>query len=119
MRTTEVRFEYGPAVYEVLEVTMKKQILIMMLLIVTGVVGANAQTSQRKELRANIPFAFNVGQASLPAGEYTVVVINPSSDRKALRIRSADGHLNAIVQVMTETRKEHDQAKLIFNRYGD
>ena len=99
---------------------MKKQILISLVLILTGlVVSTNAQTPQRPELRANIPFAFHVGQASLPAGEYRISVVNPSSDRKVLRVSSLDGRSSAMVQVTTVSGKEHDHAKLLFNRYGD
>ena len=72
---------------------MKKQILISLVLLVTSLgLAATAQTSEQ-QLRANVPFAFNVGRVSLPAGEYTITVVNPSSDRKGLRIRSNDGRL--------------------------
>jgi hypothetical protein len=99
---------------------MKKQILMTMVLLVSSLlVGANAQTSQQHQLRTKIPFSFNVGEASLPAGEYTIVVVNPASDRKVLRVRSADGRLSALVQVTTLSGKEHDDAKVLFNRYGD
>jgi hypothetical protein len=98
---------------------MKKQILISLVLLVTSLgLAATAQTSEQ-QLRANVPFAFNVGRVSLPAGEYTITVVNPSSDRKVLRIRSNDGRLSAMTQTTTVTGKAHDNAKLIFNRYGD
>ena len=68
---------------------------------------------------ANIPFSFNVGKVSLPAGKYTVTVVNPSSDRKALQIRSADGRSSAVVLTTGVIGSVSDNAKLVFDRYGD
>lgn len=82
-------------------------------------VGAEAQTLGSQTIRANVPFAFNVGQMSLPAGVYTVSILNPTSDRKALQIRSADGKVNAIVQTIGTGSCLVENAKLVFRRYGD
>jgi hypothetical protein len=82
-------------------------------------VGAEAQTISSQTIRANIPFAFNVGQKSLPAGVYTVSILTPTSDRKALQIRSEDGRVSAIVQTVGVDSNLDDNAKLVFRRYGD
>ncbi|HKR12510.1 MAG TPA: hypothetical protein VJT15_10660 [Pyrinomonadaceae bacterium] len=86
-------------------------------------VGVEAQTFGSQTIRANIPFAFNVGQQRLPAGVYTVSILNPTSDRTALQIRSADGKANAIVQTVGASKclagSNLDDAKLVFRRYGD
>jgi hypothetical protein len=86
-------------------------------------VGAEAQTISSQTIRANVPFAFNVGQKSLPAGVYTVSILNPTSDRKALQIRSEDGRVSAIIQTVgvdgSLSDKFADDAKLVFRRYGD
>lgn len=82
-------------------------------------VGAEAQTLGSQIMRANVPFAFTVGQKSLPAGVYTVSILNPTSDRKALQIRSADGRVNAIIQTAGVGSSLTDNAKLVFRRYGD
>jgi len=96
-------------------------IAIMMFLGVVTV-AAEAQVFGAKQVRARIPFAFNVGKTTLPAGEYTVTVLNPSSDRQVLQIRSKDRRLSALIH-STETtpnnRANADKAKLVFNRYGD
>ena len=89
--------------------------VLMFMAVVT--VTAEAQGSQ--QLRARIPFAFNVGQTSLPAGEYTITVLNPNSDRKVLQIRCADGKLSALIQTGELNTNAIEQAKLVFNRYGD
>lgn len=91
---------------------------IMMLLAVLAV-GAHAQTSSAQKLIASIPFTFNVGKTTLPAGKYTITVVNPSSDRKVLQIRSLDGHDSVMVQTTTNTVQESEKAKLVFDRYGD
>lgn len=88
-------------------------------------VGAEAQSVSSQTIRANVPFAFNVGQKSLPAGVYTVSILNPASDRKALQIRSEDGRVSAIIQTvgvdgsLGDNAKLADNAKLVFRRYGD
>src|SRR4051794_26516771 len=83
------------------------------------VVGAKAQTSSAQKMIANIPFAFNAGKATLPAGRYTITVVNPASDRKILQIRSLDGHASAMVQTRTNDVNASDNAKLVFERDGD
>ena len=68
---------------------------------------------------ASIPFAFNVGKTTLPAGKYTITVLNPTSDRKTLQIRSLNGRASAIVLTTTSSGRASDNAKLVFERYGD
>ncbi|HEX2269872.1 MAG TPA: hypothetical protein VHH35_10065 [Pyrinomonadaceae bacterium] len=85
----------------------------------TLAVGAQAQTLGSQTIRAKVPFAFNVGQKSLPSGVYTVSVLNPMSDRKALQIRSEDGRLSAIIQTVGAGSNRSDNAKVVFRRYGD
>ena len=101
---------------------MKKLITLtiatMMLLAVVAST-AEAQVSGSTQLRARIPFAFNVGNKTLPAGDYTVTVVNPNSDRRVLRIRSNDGRLSALIQANDATANEPEATKLVFNRYGD
>jgi hypothetical protein len=93
-------------------------IAIMMFVAVVAIT-AEAQGSGPQRMRARIPFAFNVGARSLPAGEYTITVLNPSSDRKVLQIRSTDGRLSAIIQTNELNVNTPEQAKLVFNRYGN
>jgi hypothetical protein len=70
-------------------------------------------------MRAHIPFAFNVGSKELPAGEYNITVLNPSSDQKVLQIRSTDGSVSAIVSTVGTKSKSPEQSKVVFHRYGD
>jgi hypothetical protein len=82
-------------------------------------VSAHAQTSGAQRVIASIPFAFNVGKTTLPAGKYTITVLNPASDRKTLQIRSLNGRASAIVLTTTSNGHASDNAKLVFERYGD
>ena len=91
------------------------------IVVVCAVFAVNAapQTSGSQRMRANIPFDFMVGEKTLPAGDYTLSVINPSSDRKALQIRSLDGRFSAITQTSMGRGKYADEATVVFRRYGD
>ena len=89
-------------------------------MILVGVVAVNthAQTGANKVV-ANIPFEFTVGKDTLPAGRYTVAVMNPTSDRKILQIRQIDGRASAMVITTDVTGNMSENAKLVFHRYGD
>jgi hypothetical protein len=93
--------------------------LAAILILVGGLtISAQAQTAGAQKVVANIPFAFNAGNTNLPAGKYTITVLNPSSDRKILQIRSTKGP-SATVPTTAESGNISDDAKLVFQRYGD
>jgi len=94
-------------------------LLTIVILVAAFTVSAHAQTASAQRESANIPFAFNVGKITLPAGKYTITVVNPSSDAKVLQIRSSDGRSSAITQTVGVIGKASDRAKLVFHRYGD
>jgi hypothetical protein len=113
---------HGSCVKEKRRTTMKRQaytLIALMVLVGSMAVAAQAQTSGRSELRANIPFAFQVGNQTLAAGEYTVRQINPSSDRAMLLLRSKDGRSSAMIQMNDVQGKAGDSARLVFHRYGN
>lgn len=89
-------------------------------MILVGIVAVNthAQAGAHKVV-ANIPFEFTVGKATLPAGRYTVTVMNPTSDRKILRVRQIDGRASAMVITTDVAGSISENAKLVFHRYGD
>ena len=94
---------------------------IMIIAALAGVlaVSAEAQTSSTQRVIANIPFAFSAGKTTLPAGRYTITVLNPSSDRKILQIRSMNGRSSVVVMTTGIIGHASDNAKLVFERYGD
>jgi len=95
--------------------------LIIAIIVCCGAfaITGNAQSSDSQTMRARIPFTFTVGDKTLPAGVYTVSILNPASDRKTLQLRSEDGHVSAIVQTLRVKSALADSAKIIFHRYGD
>jgi len=107
---------------EEMEVSMKKRIytalVITVLLSVIGVSSARAQSTGHQQLTASIPFAFSVGQTTLPAGEYIVSLVNPTSDQRVLLIRSKDGRSSVFQQTIGVSKKSNT-AKLVFNRCAD
>jgi hypothetical protein len=93
--------------------------IALMALVGLMAVVAQAQTGNRTQLVANIPFQFNVGDKAMPAGEYTVSQVNPSSDRAVLQLRSKDGKSTAMIQMTNMIGKANESARLVFNRYGN
>ena len=101
---------------------MKRQAYTLIAMIVLAgsmAVAAQAQNSGRNRLTADIPFEFQVGDKTLPAGRYTVSQINPASDRVALRLRNQDGTAAVTLQMNAVIGRAQESAKLIFNRHGN
>ncbi len=101
---------------------MKRHLNIAMAILVLAgalTIGAQAQTASAQKVIANIPFAFYVGEKRLPAGKYTMTVTNPTSDRKILQIRNANGRSSAMILTTSVLGNVADNTKLVFQRYGD
>lgn len=101
---------------------MKKQIytvIALMVLVGSLAVAAEAQNAGRTQLVANIPFEFNVGNKSLPAGTYLVLSVNADSSNVVVMIQSRDGKHSAMSQTNTIEGKAQDTVRLIFHRYGN
>lgn len=99
---------------------MKKQIRrtlvtfgLLALLLVPSLVHAQADAA----LVIHIPFAFNVGGAQLPAGDYTVRSVGVG---RALLIRSADGqHAATVITHAVQGSERQKASRLSFRQYGD
>ena len=100
---------------------MKKAYTMISLLVLVSsmAVAANAQNNGRKLLIANVPFQFNVGDTTLPAGEYIIAQTNPASDGAVLQIKTKDGSRSLLVQMSPIAGKVADASTLIFRRYGN
>lgn len=100
---------------------MKKQaykVIAMMVLIGSMAVAAQAQNNGRPQLVAEIPFQFNVGNKTFPAGEYLVRSVSDTSPFVVLNIKSRDGKASAMLMMRSVQGKTPDRGKLMFNRYG-
>ena len=89
------------------------------IIMLTTALTASAQTQTTQRVIANIPFAFTANNKTLPPGKYTITVLNPSSDRKALQIRSMTGRHSAIVLTNGVIGNVAENSKLVFERYDD
>ena len=56
---------------------------------------------------------------ALPAGKYTVTVLNPTSDRRILQIRSTNGRSSAMILTSGVIGDVSENSKLVFERDGD
>ena len=101
---------------------MKKTAYTMIaLLVLVGsiAVAAQAQTVRHAQVRADIPFEFHVGNATLPAGEYLVKQLNTDSDAATMQITRKDGAAGAIVNMIGASGGDQAMTKLMFRRYGN
>jgi environmental stress-induced protein Ves len=95
---------------------MKKLCVLLTITILAGVC-VNLQAQERQLLRAAVPFAFTADNTRLPAGSYTVYLLNPYN---TVRLQSADGHNVAILRSIPATRSSGaQQTELVFQRIAD
>ena len=79
---------------------------------------APVHAQSRDALVVNVPFAFNVGQQTLPAGKYTLVRGSSILSPGVWTIRGEDAHAMLLANPGNDETGQVDP-KLIFNRYGD
>jgi hypothetical protein len=97
---------------------MKKLIqitAILSLLVIFSAVSAQAQTVNRYE--ANIPFDFNIGQKSYPAGIYVVKTAKLSDSCVSLTVQDKEGNKLQTILVAASGNVSKKQPELVFNRY--
>jgi len=101
---------------------MKKQafttIPIVMFILLVSASTTRAQ-SVNQQLVADIPFSFTVANETMPAGRYTVAVVNPSSDQKVIRISSLHGTRSVMLRMAPVVASVKSNTKLVFRRYGE
>jgi hypothetical protein len=97
---------------------MKKRVsgiltMFSLLLVVT----AASVHAQSNRSNITIPFSFNVGEKTFPAGEYTVEP-NKRDSRTVWLLQSSKGH-NSILFTTNAVwiREPNEETKLIFNNY--
>lgn len=89
--------------------------LMLNLLLALAAVSVSAQSYRTKV--TNIPFSFNVGENTLPAGEYTFERFQRNSDFVWL-VRSRDGQRSALVGTNPlRTNNTDSEGKLVFRKY--
>ncbi len=98
---------------------MKRQIANLL-----GVFGlllmAACASAQSVNVKANVPFDFVVGNATLPAGAYSIQSINYESGSSALVIRGDNGKAGRLVASNAAEKLEAAATShLLFHRHGD
>lgn len=100
---------------------MLRLFTIITLLVTAAFASALASVSAQTpghNITANVPFEFNVGDKTLPAGSYAVGRSN--SDGTQLRISNRDDNATAIRLTQTvQSSEPKEQSVLVFKRYGD
>ena len=85
---------------------------IVTLCLLISIPSMSAQTIAK----ANVPFAFTVGQTEMPAGNY---IISSAVD-SAIAIMNRDKGRSVVTVFRTEQPKSNNgTTKLVFHRYGD
>ena len=99
---------------------MKKHLLhIAATLSLCLMLGVAAKAQVTRQMTVTVPFAFNIGKTSLPAGTYTVYGTGTRSGDGFL-LRDAKGQVKAVFngqQVQSEELRS--ASRLEFRRYGD
>lgn len=96
--------------------TFKVLVLSSLFVVMAGLI-VYAEVEPR--VIANIPFAFIVGNKTLPAGDYTIDRPD-SNDPNVLLIRNANNHIALFTNAESVQAKQMpDKSELVFNRIGD
>jgi hypothetical protein len=98
---------------------MKKQAFALAVGLLLSMGAASVCYAQQPALGVNIPFAFQVGDKTLPAGEYRVKSMSTASGDVQL-IRQTDGSALTVVLTMAVDSKDgKSEPELTFNQYGN
>jgi hypothetical protein len=103
------------------KVAMTKRVYFVLasfVLVTTLAINVNAQSRSRQELRVDVPFAFNVGNTSLPAGEYRISIVNPASDCSVIQIAGVEDPTRIMVLTKDIASRRTGNARIAFRRYG-
>lgn len=90
---------------------MKRNLIGVLSLVVMSLILNATSAYAQSQLRANVPFAFKMGKAQLPAGSYQIT--------KAERTITIRGENTAAVALVTSTYPNSGNPRLVFNHVGD
>ena len=96
---------------------MKARTLLIGCLLFSATSLLGQTTSSQRLMIIEVPFAFGVGDQSLPAGEYHVFTVTPE---RSIRITHANGKHSAIVHTMPHyASSPSENSRLVFHRYAN
>ena len=111
--TLSDKFSLGSAARSPKEDVMKRNVIGILSLVVMSLM-LNAAAQAQSAVKANVPFAFNVGSAQLPAGTYLIHTLGAS----AIEIRNGQTSASALSPVRREYQNS-SSAKLVFHHVAD
>jgi len=86
----------------------------------SAVMTTNAQIDSDVTIEANIPHSFIVRDTTLPAGKYTIRVVDDNADLNLLEIRSVDRRTAVFFETESVQLNGRAQAtELVFDKLGD
>jgi hypothetical protein len=93
-----------------------KRLSSIVLCVLAGMVTAGSALAQTPAVQAKVPFAFAVGRAWLPAGEYIIT----QESLQQIRIEdAATGRMVAFGVTQPENLAAKGPGNLLFHRYGE
>ncbi|MFY9532072.1 MAG: hypothetical protein WBC04_21340 [Candidatus Acidiferrales bacterium] len=99
---------------------MKKQAFALAVGLLLSSGAASVCYAQRTTVGVNIPFAFQVDNKTLPAGEYQVWTLPTGDGNYRQLIQRTDCSASVIVMTLTADSKDaRSEPKLVFNQYGN
>jgi hypothetical protein len=73
-----------------------------------------------REIEANIPFQFHVGNTKLPAGKYYIHQLDSTNYPNVMEISNATGSISALFDVdVADGNTSSSKSELTFNKYGN
>jgi len=97
---------------------MKLRATVMAGVVALTMMGSARVASAQGPMVVNVPFAFAVGNANLPAGEYSVKASEAS--RTLLLINRSNPEASVVIAANTAEGTEiQSRSRLVFNHYGD
>jgi hypothetical protein len=98
---------------------MKTKIIAMWGAVLISIIGAGVCRAQSRPLETNIPFTFEVGNKTMPAGSYRVESM-PTGNGSLQVLRSNSGEARLTISTMaTATNSGTPAPSLVFHRYGN
>ncbi len=92
-----------------------KRIAAIALLAIANFALAGTSFAQSKGVRADVPFAFTVGNQLLPAGTYTI----KTESEGLIAIKNHDKPIAVLTLVDRDGAKPQNPGKLLFRKYGN
>ena len=93
---------------------MKRNLIVALTLVALSILTASTSFAQDKE-KADVPFEFQIGKTSLPAGTYIVSKIADHS----LVIRNREKTSKAALSNYSASDSKSESPKMVFHKYGN